>query len=107
MHTRLINYKSRHCLGDLSNSFREFGYRKIVRNVFETAHAKGSQDAAGGFLKNQADLAVVRGKTSIQSAKDFFDFCNENLIQPKSDGGGFLDILKLFREPNHGFINQF
>jgi hypothetical protein len=21
-------YKSRHCLGDLSNSFREFGYRK-------------------------------------------------------------------------------
>ena len=30
-------YKSRHCLGDLSNSFREFGYRKIVRNVFETA----------------------------------------------------------------------
>ena len=21
--------------------------------------------------------------------------------------GGFLDILKLFREPNHGFINQF
>jgi hypothetical protein len=37
-------------------------------------------------LKNQADLTVVRGKTSIQSAKDFFDFCNENLIQPKSDG---------------------
>jgi hypothetical protein len=48
-------YKSRHCLGDLSNSFREFGYRKIVRNFFETAHAKGPQDAAGGFLKNQAD----------------------------------------------------
>jgi hypothetical protein len=40
----------------------------------ETTHAKGPQDAAGGFLKNQADLAVVRGKTSIQSAKDFFDF---------------------------------
>jgi hypothetical protein len=57
-----------------------FGYRKIVRNFFETAHAKGPQDAAGGFLKNQADLAVVRGKTSIQSAKDFFDFCNENLV---------------------------
>jgi hypothetical protein len=34
-------YKIRHCLGDLSNSFREFGYRKIVRNFFETAHAKG------------------------------------------------------------------
>jgi hypothetical protein len=39
-----------------------------------------------GFFKNQADLAVVRVKTSIQTAKDFFDFCNENLIQPKSDG---------------------
>ena len=45
-------YKSRHCLGDLSNSFREFGYRKIVRNFFETAVF---------FLKNQADLAVIRG----------------------------------------------
>jgi hypothetical protein len=43
-------YKIRHCLGDLSNSFREFGYRKIVRNFFETAHAKGPQEAAGGFF---------------------------------------------------------
>jgi hypothetical protein len=54
---------------------REFGYRKIVRNFFETAHAKGPQDVAGGFLKNQADLAVVRGKTSIQSAKGIRTRC--------------------------------
>jgi dihydroorotate dehydrogenase len=59
--------------------FENLSTEKIVRNVFETAHTKGPQDAAGGFLKNQADLAVVRVKTSIQSAKDFFDFCNENI----------------------------
>jgi hypothetical protein len=52
----------------------------VLKNFFETAHAKGPQDAAGGFLKNQADLAVVRGKTSIKSAKDFFDFCNEKTV---------------------------
>jgi hypothetical protein len=56
-------YKSRHCLGDLWNSFREFGYRKIFRNFFETAWF---------FWKNQADLAVIRGKTSIQMVIMFF-----------------------------------
>ena len=64
-------YKSRHCLGDLSNSFRGFGYRKIVRIILEKAHAKGPQDAAGGFFKNQTDLAVVKRENINSVSKGF------------------------------------
>lgn len=38
-------YKSRHCLGDLSCSLADYGYL-IQRNFFQTSHAKGEQDAA-------------------------------------------------------------
>jgi hypothetical protein len=68
-------YKSRHCLGDLSNSFREFGYRKIL------------------FSQQRNSVIFVMNISSNQSMT--------------AVSGGFLDILNLFREPNHGFINQF
>ncbi len=41
-------YKSRHCLGDVSYATSDLGYERLVRNYFETAHARGPQDAAGG-----------------------------------------------------------
>ncbi|VDI46241.1 Hypothetical predicted protein [Mytilus galloprovincialis] len=44
-------YKSRHCLGSLSTAIPDFGYKTFHRNFFETSHAKGPQDAAGGFIK--------------------------------------------------------
>ena len=50
----------------------------------KNAHAKGAQYAAGGYIKREADLSVIRGRTSIQNGKDLFDFCNKNLQQPKS-----------------------
>lgn len=34
-------YKSRHCMGDFSFGTGDFGYRRVVRNYFETSHAKG------------------------------------------------------------------
>jgi hypothetical protein len=46
----------------------------IVRNFFETNHAKGPQDAAGGFIKRQADIAVLRGNTIIQNEKDLLKY---------------------------------
>ena len=52
-------YKSRHRLGDLSFATTEYGYKVVHINFFETSHAKGSQDAAGGFIKRQADIAVL------------------------------------------------
>ena len=75
-------YKSRHCLGSLTQVATKLNCT-IVRNFYETSHAKGPQDAAGGYLKQQADLAVLRGKTIIQSAKDFYDFVSEELSTPK------------------------
>jgi hypothetical protein len=52
--------------------------------LFETSHAKGPQDAAGGLIKRQADIAVLRGNTIIQNAKDLFSFCNNDLKEPRS-----------------------
>ena len=65
---------------------RNYGIRYTVFyiNLFETSHAKGPQDAAAGFIKRQADIAVVRGNTIIQNAKDLFSFCNNDLKEPRS-----------------------
>ena len=74
-------YKSRHCFGNLTIAAKNFD-TNIIRNFYETSHAKGPQDAAGGFLKQQADMAVLRGKHIIQSAKDFYDYLNQNYRTP-------------------------
>jgi len=34
-------YKSRHCFGDISNTYADFGYEVFSRNFFEISHAKG------------------------------------------------------------------
>ena len=47
-----VQYKSRNCFGLIKNIFTEHHYDLFIRNDFETSHAKGPQDAAGGFLKN-------------------------------------------------------
>ena len=52
-------YKSRHCIGDLSCSLADLGF---------TIQAKGEQDAAGSHVKQQASLAVVHGTASITNA---------------------------------------
>lgn len=77
-------YKSRNCMGDVCHACTSLGYEALIRNYHETAHAKGPQDAAGGILKRQADTPVLRGKTSIQNAEDFYNFAVENLGTPKS-----------------------
>ncbi|CAG2239432.1 unnamed protein product [Mytilus edulis] len=77
-------YKSRHCIGTLVESVAEFGYNKIIRNYFESCHGKGPQDAAGGLLKNQADIAVIRGQFQIRSALELFQFAQSRLTTPRS-----------------------
>ncbi|CAC5387052.1 unnamed protein product [Mytilus coruscus] len=77
-------YKSRHCLGHLRKSLDELGYDHLIRNIFETSHAKGPHDAAGGLIKNKTDLAIVRGTATIQNAHDLFEFAKSNLSIPKS-----------------------
>jgi len=75
-------YKSRNCMGDVSCN--SLGYDTLIRNYHETSHAKGPQDAAGGIIKRLADTAVLRGKTTIQNAEDFYNFANDSLEIPKS-----------------------
>jgi hypothetical protein len=55
-----------------------------VRNYFESSHGKGPQDAAGGLLKNQADMAVVRGKAEIRCARDLYNFAEAKLKTTRS-----------------------
>ena len=76
-------YKSRHCMGDVSFSVNDFGF-PTLRNYFETSHAKGPQDGAGANLKHKADMAVIRREVVIQNARDLFDFAKANLTLPSS-----------------------
>ncbi len=66
-------------MSEIANVKTNLGYNQLIRNYFETSHAKGLQDAAGGLLKYQADQAVIRGQTVIQSAHDLYTFANEKL----------------------------
>jgi hypothetical protein len=57
---------------------------KKIRNFFESCHGKGSQDAAGELLKNQADMTVIRGKAEIRSARELFELAENNLKTSRS-----------------------
>ncbi|CAH3173995.1 unnamed protein product, partial [Porites evermanni] len=74
-------YKSRHCMVDISFSNSDFGYRTI-RNYFETSHAKGPQDGAGANLRHKADMAVIKGQGVMQKAEDLYNFAQNNLKTP-------------------------
>ena len=65
--------------GDVSQSCKDFKLKRVTRNFFETSHGRGPQDAAGGFVKKSADMAVMRGTHIIQNAKDLFSFADECL----------------------------
>ena len=74
-------YKSRHCLGDLSCSLADFGFQ-IQRSFFETSHAKGEQDAAGSHIKQKVSQAVLQRAAKITSAKSMYDFLVEKFSLP-------------------------
>ena len=71
-------YKSRHRMGASTLIPNELGYNCFMRIYFETSHAKGPQDAAGGLVKRQLDPGVLHG-VQIQSAKDAYEQCAVNL----------------------------
>ena len=79
-----VQYKSRNCFGLIKNICTEHHYDLFIRNYVETSHAKGPQDAAGGFLKNQVDLSVYRESEIIQLASNFFNYCENYLKDTKS-----------------------
>ena len=76
-------YKSCHCMGDVSYSVADFGFLTL-RNYFETSHAKGPQDGAGANLKHKTDMAVIKRQVVIQNAHDLYNYAKENLTEPSS-----------------------
>ena len=76
-------YKSRHCIGDLSCCLFDYGFQ-IQRSYFETSHAKGEQDAAGANIKQKLSQAVLRKTAVIRNAKDMTDFLTENFSTPSA-----------------------
>ena len=70
-------YKSRHCLGDLSCSLANLGYT-VQRNFFATSHAEGEQDAAGSHVKQKATTAVLCRRVKLHSAQELCDFLTED-----------------------------
>ena len=76
-------YKSRHCLGDVSHSSLDLGYNllHVIRKYFETSHARGPQDTTGGYVKIHTDIAVLRGSHIVQNARDVYEFAKDNLNQ--------------------------
>ena len=73
-------FKSRHCMGDVSFSNSDFGYWTIRNNYyFETSHAKGPQESAGANLRHKADMAVIKGQENIQKAEDLYNFAQNSL----------------------------
>lgn len=74
-------YKSRHCIGDLSCSLTDFG-SPIQRNYFETSHFEGEQDAAGSHVKQKVSQAVLRRTATIASARSMHNFLLQHFSQP-------------------------
>ena len=77
----VAQYKSRHCVSDLSCSLANFGYT-IVCNFLETSHAKGEQDAAGSRVKQKVSQAVPRRTAMINSAESIHQYLVLNFSQP-------------------------
>lgn len=73
-------YKSQHCIGDLSCSLADFGF-STQRNYFETSHAKGEQDAAGSHVRQKVSQAVLRRTATINNARSMYEFLVEHFSQ--------------------------
>ncbi len=73
-------YKSCHCMGDVSLSEKDFGY-PTLRHYYETAHAKGEQDSAGAHVKQKCAMAVIRQEAVIRNARDMYNYLQQNFTQ--------------------------
>ena len=80
----------------------------MQRNLFETSHAKGEQDAAGANVKQKVSHAVLRKTAVIRNAKDMKEYLDENFATPaastfesRSKAVG-LDRRVLFYVPTEG-----
>ena len=52
---------------------------QTTRIYFESAHGKSKSDGLGGVIKAHVSMAVAGERVIIRDAKEFFDYCQENL----------------------------
>ena len=76
-------YKSRHCIGDLSCCLADYGFQ-VQRSFFKTSHAKGEQDAAGVNIKQKVSHVVLRQTAVIRNGKDMMKYLEENFTTPST-----------------------
>ncbi len=88
-------YKSRHCMGDVGQSFRDF-LIETIRNYYETSHGRGEQDSAGGQVKMKARLAVIRREGTFKSAQDLCIFMTQRFSMPESSMSQYKLVARQF-----------
>lgn len=69
-----LNTKAETAMLNFAHQFVIYDIVPLYPISMGTLTRKDLQDAAGGFLKRQADLAILRGRTIIQNARDFYEF---------------------------------
>ncbi len=71
-----------------------FAIIMLIVLVLTLFYIVGPQDAAGGFLKRQLDIATLRGKATLQTAEDCFKYATENLTNTQKSS---TSCRRLFR----------
>ena len=77
----VAQYKSHHCLGDVSCCLANLGY-VVQRNYFATSHAKGEQDAAGANVKQKVATAVLKRSAIRRNAQEMCDYLTKEFSEP-------------------------
>lgn len=78
-----VQYKSRNCMGLLSEICDKLNFKTFSRNYFETSHGKGEQDAAGGAIKRHLEYSSMKGNY-IQNAASAYNILMKSFTEPKA-----------------------
>lgn len=89
-------YKSKFAMYHLSDLQVKYPNIAITRHFFGSSHGKSLCDSAGGTVKNAAARSVLAGTSSIQSANDMFQFCNDKLLIPASSDCSHIQSVRSF-----------
>ena len=86
-------------MGDVS--YNTLGYKTRIRYSYDDHKM---QPMVFIFL-NLADIAVLRRKTKIQCAKDFYNLCTNNLQNPKSGMYNCCIFIYIETIPGNELVN--
>ena len=100
-------YKSRHCMGDISLSSSDFSV-VTQRDFYETSHAKGEQDDAGSHIKCKVTMVVIRRDKDLEdmglvggvsNLKDMRSYLKKTFSMPQT-GSSLLKRVFFYIDEN-------